>query len=130
MKAAKTSWQKGSCTYSADKSGHPRIKINWSGDFFVSSGRIEESKREVAVSLSVFPRETLEQFPVRKLGELLSVCGPGHIQKYPGALTSISIRGFRTDTHGNDLQGNVAEGSQDKPADKAFPASNFFRYEV
>lgn len=41
------------------------------------------------------------------MGDLFAEKGIGHIQKYPGNLTSIGIRGFRTDTHGNDLQGHV-----------------------
>lgn len=73
----------------------------------VTESRIEETKREVTSNLSIISRETIEQSSSRDLGELLTEQGLGHIQKYPGALTSISIRGFRTDTHGNDLQGKV-----------------------
>lgn len=73
----------------------------------VTESRIEETKREVTANLSVISRETIEQSPSRNLGDLLTEQGLGHIQKYPGALTSISIRGFRSDTHGNDLQGKV-----------------------
>ena len=73
----------------------------------VTESRIAESKREVTANLSVISRETIEQSASRNLGDLLAESGLGHVQKYPGALTSISIRGFRTDTHGNDLQGKV-----------------------
>ncbi len=73
----------------------------------VTESRIEESKREVTSNLSIISRESIEQSSSRDLGDLLSEYGLGHIQKYPGALTSISIRGFRSDTHGNDLQGKV-----------------------
>lgn len=73
----------------------------------VTESRIEETKREVTANLSVISRETIEQSSSSDLGELLTEQGLGHIQKYPGALTAISIRGFRTDTHGNDLQGKV-----------------------
>ncbi len=73
----------------------------------VTESRIAETKREVTANLSVISRETIEQSASRDLGELLTEIGLGHIQKYPGALTSIGIRGFRTDSHGNDLQGKV-----------------------
>jgi vitamin B12 transporter len=73
----------------------------------VSESRIAESKKTVTANLSIISRETIEQSASRDLGELLTESGLGHIQKYPGALTSIGIRGFRTDTHGNDLQGKV-----------------------
>lgn len=76
-------------------------------EMVVTESRIEESKREVVANLTVISRDTIEQSASRNLGELLTEAGLGHIQKYPGALTSISIRGFRTDTHGNDLQGKV-----------------------
>lgn len=73
----------------------------------VSESRIEETKREVTANLSIISTEAIEQSSSRDLGELLTEYGLGHIQKYPGALTSVSIRGFRTETHGNDLQGKV-----------------------
>lgn len=73
----------------------------------VTESRIAETKREVTANLNVISRETIEQSASRNLGDLLAESGLSHIQKYPGALTSISIRGFRTDTHGNDLQGKV-----------------------
>lgn len=73
----------------------------------VTASRIEESKREVTANLSVISTENIAQSPSRDLGELLTEYGLGHIHKYPGALTSIGIRGFRTDSHGNDLQGKV-----------------------
>jgi vitamin B12 transporter len=41
------------------------------------------------------------------LAAVLAEKGIGHIQKYPGTLTAVGIRGFRTDSHGNDLQGKV-----------------------
>ncbi len=73
----------------------------------ITESRIEEKRRAVTSNLTVISQETIEQSPSRDLAELLTELGLGHIQKYPGALTSIGVRGFRTDTHGNDLQGKV-----------------------
>jgi vitamin B12 transporter len=73
----------------------------------VTAGRIEESKKEVTANVTVVSREDIEQAAARTVGDLLAEMGLGHIQKYPGSLTSIGLRGFRTETHGNDLQGHV-----------------------
>jgi vitamin B12 transporter len=73
----------------------------------VTESRIEESKKEVSANITVISREDIEQSASRDLAGLLTEHGLGHIQKYPGSLTSVGIRGFRTDSHGNDLQGKV-----------------------
>lgn len=73
----------------------------------VTASRIAESEKEVSSNISVIAREEIVQSPATSLGDLLAERGLAHIQKYPGSLTSIGIRGFRTDTHGNDLQGHV-----------------------
>lgn len=73
----------------------------------VSASRVEEKKREVTGNITVISREEITQAPGRTVGDILVEKGVGHIQKYPGSLTAIGIRGFRTDTHGNDLQGHV-----------------------
>ncbi len=76
-------------------------------EVIVSASRVEEKKREVTANVTVISRQELAKSPSTSVGELLTEKGLGHIQKYPGALTSIGLRGFRTDTHGNDLQGHV-----------------------
>ncbi len=73
----------------------------------VTAGRIEQPKKDVAANITIVSREDIEQASARDVGDLIAQLGLGHIQKYPSSLTSISIRGFRTDTHGNDLQGHV-----------------------
>lgn len=73
----------------------------------VTASRGAEAKKEVSANLTVIDREELGQSTSRNVGDLFAEKGIGHIQKYPGSLTSIGIRGFRTDTHGNDLQGHV-----------------------
>ena len=73
----------------------------------VSASRLVEYKKEVSANLTVITSEDLEQSTSRNIGDILAEKGIGHVQKYPGNLTSIAIRGFRTDTHGNDLQGHV-----------------------
>lgn len=73
----------------------------------VSESRVEETKKSVSANISIISREAIEKSPTRNLADLLAEKGLGSVQKYPGSLTSVSIRGFRTDSHGNDLQGKV-----------------------
>lgn len=93
----------GTESFAADTTGQTTVM----DEVVVTESRIEETKREVTSNLSVISRETIDQSASSDLGGLLAELGLGHIQEYPGALTSISIRGFSTDTHGNDLQGQV-----------------------
>ncbi len=73
----------------------------------ITASRVPEKKSEVSANLTVIDREEIEHSGVGSVADLIAEKGIGHIQKYPGALTSIGIRGFRTDTTGNDLQGHV-----------------------
>lgn len=73
----------------------------------VTASRSEESIKDVSANISIISTEEIKQSSSRTLGDLLSEKGIAHVQKYPGNLTSIGIRGFRSDTHGNDLQSHV-----------------------
>lgn len=73
----------------------------------VTAGRIGETRKDVSANITVISREDLERAVARNVGDLFAELGIGHVQKYPGSLTAIAIRGFRTETHGNDLQGHV-----------------------
>jgi len=76
-------------------------------EIVVSASRVPEKKQEVTSNVTVISREDIDRAVGRNIGDLLAEKGVGHIQKYPGSLTAIGLRGFRTDTHGNDLQGHV-----------------------
>ncbi|CAK8718080.1 TonB-dependent receptor [Candidatus Electrothrix aarhusensis] len=73
----------------------------------VTAARTAESTKEVSANVTVIDREEIEQSANRNVGDLLTEKAIGHMHTYPGGLTSIGLRGFRTDTHGNDLQGHV-----------------------
>ena len=73
----------------------------------VTAARTAEPKREVSANVTVIDREAIEQSGASDVGDLLAKKSIGHIHKYPNNLTSVGLRGFRTDTHGNDLQGHV-----------------------
>jgi vitamin B12 transporter len=95
-------------TLNAEGNGVPGVEtINGKTYLTITASRVPEKKSEVSANLTVIDREEIEQSGAATVGDLIAEKGLGHIHKYPGALTSIGIRGFRTETHGNDLQGHV-----------------------
>ncbi len=89
---------------SADQPADQAVSL---GDIVVTATRTPQPISQISSHVTVIGREEIETSAARTIGELLSEKNLGHIQKYPGALTSVGIRGFRTDTHGNDLQSHV-----------------------
>lgn len=88
-------------------SGSPAAEVKTLDEVVVTAGRMAEAKKDVTANITVITRSDIEQSAARDIGELFAELGLSHIQKYPGSLTSIALRGFRTETHGNDLQGHV-----------------------
>lgn len=76
-------------------------------EIVVTASRMTESKNEVSANLMVIDEDAIRQSTSRNVADLIAEKGLGHVQKYPGNNTAIGIRGFRTDSHGNDLQGHV-----------------------
>jgi vitamin B12 transporter len=72
----------------------------------VTAGRVAEKQRTLTNNVTVIDSEAVEQSPARDLGELLSEQGL-FVRQEPGNLSTVSIRGFRTDSHGNDLKSKV-----------------------
>jgi vitamin B12 transporter len=73
----------------------------------VTAGRLAEPRRAQTARVLVVNGDEIAASPARNVGDLLAEKGVGYIKKYPGGLTSIGIRGFKMDTHGNDLRGHV-----------------------
>ena len=76
-------------------------------EVLVTASRTEESVKSVSANATLISREEIQQSAVKNIGDLLADRAIGNVKKYPGNLTSVAIRGFSTDTHGNDLQGHV-----------------------
>ncbi len=76
-------------------------------DVVVTASRSAEQRRCISANITTIDSAELRSSTSRSVGEVLAEKGLGHIHAYPGALTSIGIRGFRTDSHGNDLLGHV-----------------------
>jgi len=73
----------------------------------VTAGRVKEKKKEITTNVTIINEEEIKNSFAKDLGELLTEKAIGHSHRYPGALNSVGIRGFRTETHGNDLEGRV-----------------------
>ncbi len=76
-------------------------------EMVVTAGRVKEKKKEITSYVIIIDEQEIKDSSARDLGDLLAEKGVGHVKKYPGALTAVGIRGFRTETHGNDLMGHV-----------------------
>ncbi|MCD6527622.1 MAG: TonB-dependent receptor [Desulfuromonas sp.] len=76
-------------------------------EMVITASRVEESKKDVTANIVVISQEEIKSSSARDLGDLLADLNVGHIHKYPGSLTSVGIRGFKTESHGNDLRGHI-----------------------
>lgn len=85
----------------------PASQPNMMDEVVVTASRTEEQITTVSSNITVITRDAIRQSAANNVADLLAEESIGHIKKYPGSLTSVGIRGFRTDTHGNDLQGHV-----------------------
>jgi len=91
----------------AEEGSKPEPAVSPLDEVVVTASRTEEKKRDIAYNATLIDEDQIKMSPARDLGELMAELGIGYIKKYPGALTGIGIRGFRTETHGNDLRGKV-----------------------
>lgn len=73
----------------------------------VTANRAAESVKEITSTVTVYEEEQIKQTAANNLGEFLESINMGHVHKYPGQNASVAVRGFRTETHGNDLRGKV-----------------------
>nr|MBL0700161.1 TonB-dependent receptor plug domain-containing protein [Desulfobacterales bacterium] len=76
-------------------------------EMVVTASRVPEKKRDLTTNVTVIDENDIKLSAAKDLGDLLSEKAGVYIRKYPGNMTSIGLRGFRTETHGNDLKGNV-----------------------
>jgi vitamin B12 transporter len=101
----------GICTaqagFAAEAAESPADQAVMMDEVIVTAARTAESRKDVSANVTVIDKEEIQQSASRNVGDLLAEKSIGYVKKYPGGLTSIGIRGFRTDTHGNDLQGHV-----------------------
>lgn len=73
----------------------------------VTATRLPTPAKELPVPVQVITRKEIQESRADDLATLLTEKLPEHFQKYPGALSSITIRGFSSDTTGTDIKGHV-----------------------
>ena len=73
----------------------------------VTAGRIEQQILDVTVPVDIIDSTDIEAAGVDDLGDVLGKFMTGHLHKFSGVLTPVGIRGFRTESHGDDLKGHV-----------------------
>lgn len=102
-------------------------------EIVVTESRIEETKREVTTNITIITEEEIERSSSKDLGDFLAERGYPII-KYPGVLTSVQMRGFRQDVHGNDLLSRLlvlVDGRRTTTGNLAkIPTKNIERIEV
>jgi vitamin B12 transporter len=100
----------------------------------VTSGRVSEKKQEVTSHITVLDETDIQRSSADTLDEILAEQATGHIHRYPGGLASVGMRGFRTETHGNDLRGHILillDGRRIGTGNGArIPARNIERIEI
>lgn len=78
-----------------------------SADMVVTGTRIDDQAIDIPVPTQIISSEEIELSGLTNLGDILGKFVTGHLHKYSGLLTSAGIRGFRTDSHGDDIKGHV-----------------------
>jgi vitamin B12 transporter len=76
-------------------------------EMVVSASRTEERARDVPITSQVINRDMIEMSGAVDVGDLIGKYITGHYHKYPGILSPVGLRGFRSDSHGSDLAGYV-----------------------
>ncbi len=88
----------------ADDNAEPAVSK--SDTMVVTAGRLEEKKEDVTANVTIVTGIDIRESGAQDLGELLAKEG-FMIREYPNSLVSVGVRGFRTETHGNDLSSHV-----------------------
>ena len=76
-------------------------------EIVVTASRVKVKIKEIPSNLTVIDNTRINLSAARDLGDLLTEIGLGHYQIYPGSLSTVGIRGFRSEPHGNDLMGHI-----------------------
>ena len=98
--------QSQSTTQPEGKTGEAPLSANLE-TIVVTATAIPTPTKELPVSVEVISRKEIEESHANDLAGLLIEKLPEHFQEYPGALTSIAIRGQRSNTVGTDVKGHV-----------------------
>ncbi|MBU1056009.1 MAG: TonB-dependent receptor [Proteobacteria bacterium] len=76
-------------------------------EMVVTGTRSKERLIDVPVTTEVITREKIEMSGAVDIGDLVGKYITGHYHKYNGLLSPVGLRGFRTESHGDDVKGYV-----------------------
>ena len=88
----------------ADSTGTKKSELD---DIVVTATRSEGKAIDIPAHVEIISQKMIEMSGAINLGDLIGKFTTGHLHKYNGVLTSVGIRGFRTESHGDDLKGYV-----------------------
>lgn len=76
-------------------------------EMVVTASRTEERAIDVPTTTRVITSDMIKMSGAVDIGDLIGKYITGHYHKYPGILSPVGLRGFRSDSHGSDLAGYV-----------------------
>ncbi|MFP4030105.1 MAG: TonB-dependent receptor plug domain-containing protein [Desulfococcaceae bacterium] len=76
-------------------------------EIVVTATRTEEKSIDVPVKTDVITREEIELSGATHVGDIIGKYVTGHYHRYNGLLSPVGLRGFRTESHGDDVKGHV-----------------------
>lgn len=81
--------------------------VQLSDEVVVTATRIEGNITDVPITTQVITREQIELSGATNLGDIIGAYVTGHYHKYNSLLSPVGIRGFRTESLGDDVKGHV-----------------------
>ncbi|MBM9538443.1 TonB-dependent receptor plug domain-containing protein [Desulfobulbus alkaliphilus] len=82
-------------------------QVQSGGEMVVTASRMEQQSIDVPITTQVITRDQIEMSGARDVGDLIGKYITGHFHKFNGLLSPVGLRGFRSDSHGSDLNGYV-----------------------
>jgi vitamin B12 transporter len=76
-------------------------------EIVVTGTRIQQRPIDVPMPTDVITREKIEMSGALDVGDLIGKYVTGHFHKYNDLLSPVGLRGFRTESHGDDVKGHI-----------------------
>lgn len=76
-------------------------------EMMVTGTRTNERPIDVPVTTEVITREKIEMSGATHVGDLIGKYITGHYHKFSGLLSPVGLRGFQTESHGDDIKGHI-----------------------
>lgn len=103
-------------------------------EMVVTTTRVPTSVEKLPVHAMIITEKEIRETGAKSLADALAQRLPAQFQTYPGALSSVTLRGFRTSATGNDVKGRVLiliDGNRAGTGNlAAIPMENVSRIEV